>query len=115
MAFLLNVGWGVGFLGIGIVALGLQLTRRSLVMKVDRWPKGLMRVLTIYAHHDPRSFCHAVLQRFTEGLRDAGHTTEVVDLYAIGFDPVLRDHDRSNWGDDNVPDECSSTGTSSGP
>ena len=40
-----------------------------------------MRVLTIYAHHNPRSFCHAVLERFTEGLRDAGHTSEVVDLY----------------------------------
>ena len=32
-----------------------------------------MRVLTIYAHHNPRSFCHAVLERFTAGLRDAGH------------------------------------------
>jgi NAD(P)H dehydrogenase (quinone) len=64
-----------------------------------------MRVLTIYAHHDPRSFCHAVLQRFTEGLRDAGHVNEVVDLYAIRFDPALRDHDRPNWIDDSVPDD----------
>jgi len=64
-----------------------------------------MKVLTIYAHHDPRSFCHAVLQRFTEGLRDAGHAAEVVDLYAIRFDPVLRDHDRPNWIDDSVPDD----------
>jgi NAD(P)H dehydrogenase (quinone) len=64
-----------------------------------------MRVLTIYAHHDPRSFCHAVLQRFCEGLRDAEHANEVVDLYAIRFDPVLRDHDRPNWIDDSVPDD----------
>lgn len=64
-----------------------------------------MRVLTIYAHHDPRSFCHAVLERFTEGLRDAGHAGEVVDLYAIGFDPALRDHDRPNWIDESVPDD----------
>jgi len=64
-----------------------------------------MRVLTIYAHHDPRSFCHGVLQRFSEGLRDAGHANEVVDLYAIRFDPVLRDHDRPNWIDDSVPDD----------
>jgi putative NADPH-quinone reductase len=56
-----------------------------------------MKVLTIYAHHDPRSFCHAILQRFTEGLRDAGHASEVVDLYAIRFDPALRDEDRPNW------------------
>ena len=64
-----------------------------------------MRVLTIYAHHDPRSFCHAVLERFTEGVRDAGHTSEVGDLYAIKFDPVYRDHDRPNWIDDSVPDD----------
>jgi putative NADPH-quinone reductase len=27
-----------------------------------------MKVLTVYAHHDPRSFCHGVLEHFTEGL-----------------------------------------------
>jgi NAD(P)H dehydrogenase (quinone) len=64
-----------------------------------------MRVLTIYAHHNPRSFCHAVLERFTEGLRDAGHTNEVVDLYAIRFDPVFNDRDGPDWIDDSVPDD----------
>jgi len=64
-----------------------------------------MRVLTVYAHHRPRSFCHAILQRFTEGLRDAGHASEVVDLHAIGFDPVLRDHDAPGWIDGSVPDD----------
>jgi NAD(P)H dehydrogenase (quinone) len=64
-----------------------------------------MRVLTIYAHHNPRSFCHAVLERFTEGLRDAGHTNEVVDLYAIGFDPAYNDRDAPDWIDDSVPDD----------
>lgn len=46
-----------------------------------------MHVLTVYAHPNPKSFCHAVLDQFVAGLRDAGHTNEVVDLYAIGFDP----------------------------
>lgn len=64
-----------------------------------------MRILTIYAHHSPHSFCHAVLQRFTAGLRDAGHVSEVVDLHAIGFDPVFRDRDGPNWIDDSVPDD----------
>jgi Flavodoxin-like fold len=64
-----------------------------------------MRVLTVYAHHHPRSLCHAILQRFTEGLRDAGHTGEVVDLHALRFDPVLRDRDQPNWIDDSVPDD----------
>lgn len=64
-----------------------------------------MRVLTIYAHPNPRSFCHAVLDRFTAGLAEGGHTGEVVDLYAIGFDPVLRERDRPCWIDDSVPDD----------
>jgi NAD(P)H dehydrogenase (quinone) len=64
-----------------------------------------MRVLTIYAHHNPRSFCHAVLERFTEGLRDGGHTNEVVDLHAIHFDPVVHDRDAPDWIDDSVPDD----------
>ena len=64
-----------------------------------------MRVLTIYAHHDPRSFCHTILERFTEGLHDAGHVTEVVDLYAIGFDPVYSERDSPDWVDNSVPDD----------
>ena len=43
-----------------------------------------MNVLTIHAHHNPRSFCHAVLDRFDAGLKGAGHTNEIVDLHAIG-------------------------------
>lgn len=64
-----------------------------------------MRVLTIYAHHNPRSFCHAILEEFSRGLRDAGHSQEVVDLHAIGFDPVFREDDGPNWIDDSVPDD----------
>ena len=40
-----------------------------------------MKVLTVFAHPGSRSFCHAVLDRFDTGLRDAGHTNEIVDLY----------------------------------
>jgi NAD(P)H dehydrogenase (quinone) len=64
-----------------------------------------MKVLTVYAHHNRHSFCRAILDRFEEGLRDAGHTNDVVDLHAIGFDPVLREHDGPNWIDDSVPDD----------
>ena len=62
-----------------------------------------MKVLTIYAHPNPKSFCHAVLDQFTKGLADSGHSNEIVDLYAIGFDPVLRDRDAPSWMDENVP------------
>jgi NAD(P)H dehydrogenase (quinone) len=64
-----------------------------------------MRILTIYAHHNPRSFCHAILVSFSAGLKDAGHSNEVIDLHAIGFDPVFRNHDGPNWIDDSVPDD----------
>ena len=62
-----------------------------------------MKILTVYANPNPRSFCHAILQQLTRGLDDAGHTNEVLDLYAIRFDPVLRSGDDPNWIDENVP------------
>lgn len=64
-----------------------------------------MKILTIYAHHNPRSLCHAILQQFCAGAIEAGHTNDVVDLHGIRFDPVLRDHDGPNWIDDSVPDD----------
>lgn len=64
-----------------------------------------MKVLTIYAHHNPRSFCHAILERFSAGLAETGHTHEVVDLHAIGFNPVLDERDTPNWVDGSVPDD----------
>ena len=29
----------------------------------------------MHAHHHPRSFCHGVLEWFTDGLQAAGHTS----------------------------------------
>ena len=64
-----------------------------------------MKVLTVYADENPRSFCHGVLERFTAGLDDAGHTSEVVDLHAIKFDPVFRERDAPSYiGGDIPPD-----------
>lgn len=64
-----------------------------------------MKILTIYAHPNPKSFCHEVMVQFTKGLKDAGHTCKVVDLYAIKFNPVLQMRDYANWlPDENAPD-----------
>ena len=68
-----------------------------------------MRVLTVYAHPDPKSFCHAVLEEFTAGLRDAGHECEVVDLYAIKFDPVFRKEDMATYLHENIPPDVLET------
>jgi NAD(P)H dehydrogenase (quinone) len=64
-----------------------------------------MHVLTVFAHPNPKSFCRAVLDRFTAGLVEAGHSHEVVDLYAIGFDPVLRARDTPGWLTESIPDD----------
>ncbi len=64
-----------------------------------------MKILTVYAHSNPKSFCHAVLEQFRAGLKDAGHENDVVDLYAINFDPVIRAQDAPNWLDESMPDE----------
>jgi NAD(P)H dehydrogenase (quinone) len=62
-----------------------------------------MKVLTVIAHPNPHSFCHAVLERFTAGLQEAGHSQQVIDLYAIGFDPVFRQADFASYVHDSMP------------
>jgi len=71
-----------------------------------------MRGFTIDAHGSPRSLCHAVLERFTEGLRDAGPTNEVVDLHAIRLDPVYCDRDGVDRTDGIVPGDVLAHGQS---
>jgi NAD(P)H dehydrogenase (quinone) len=56
-----------------------------------------MRVLTVFAHPKLGSFNYAILERFTAGLKDAGHTSEIVDLYAIRWNPVFTVRDSPGW------------------
>ncbi len=53
-----------------------------------------MRVLIVYAHHEPTSFNGAMTREAVATLREAGHEVIVSDLYAAGFDPVS---DRRNF------------------
>lgn len=53
-----------------------------------------VNVLIAYAHHEPSSFCAAMLHAAAGTLRAAGHGVQVSDLYAMGFDPVS---DRRNF------------------
>jgi len=48
-----------------------------------------MHVYVLYAHPSRKSFNGAVLDAFTQGLRDAGHSYEIGDLYAMGFNPEM--------------------------
>jgi NAD(P)H dehydrogenase (quinone) len=47
-----------------------------------------MKVLIVYAHHEPMSFGAALLQRSTEVLTRCGHELIVSDLHAMNFNPV---------------------------
>lgn len=62
-----------------------------------------MKVLTVFTHPSHSSFCQAVLEQFTRGLADAGHASEVVDLYAIKFNPVIGPLDGTFFADPTVP------------
>jgi NAD(P)H dehydrogenase (quinone) len=64
-----------------------------------------VRVLVVYAHPNPASFTHAVLEQVTRGLEDGGHDCKVNDLYAIGFDPVFRIEDTVQFAHESVPEE----------
>ncbi|MCX5857675.1 MAG: NAD(P)H-dependent oxidoreductase [Deltaproteobacteria bacterium] len=49
-----------------------------------------MKHLIIYSHPNPGSFCHAILEVVEETLALKKHDIVVRDLYALGFDPVLK-------------------------
>ena len=48
-----------------------------------------MKVLIIYCHPSKNSFTYAVKEAFIKGLESAGHSYEISDLYADGFNPVM--------------------------
>lgn len=62
-----------------------------------------MNVLTVIAHPNPQSFCHAILRQFEAGLKAAGHGNDIADLYAMKFDPVFRARDYASYIDESVP------------
>ncbi|MFC5704309.1 NAD(P)H oxidoreductase [Cohnella faecalis] len=59
-----------------------------------------MNVLTVVSHPRTNSFTFAVANRFVQGLKNAGHETEVLDLHRSGFDPVLWEADEPDWSAD---------------
>ncbi len=52
-----------------------------------------MKALILYAHPNPKSFCHAIKETLEEELKNAGVEFQTRDLYALGFDPVLKGQD----------------------
>ncbi len=62
-----------------------------------------MHVLTVLSHPDPASLSRAVAQRFIAGAEAAGHTTELADLHAEGFDPRWSLPDLAQFDDRPMP------------
>ena len=58
-----------------------------------------MRVLVVYCHPVPESFCAALRDAVLDTLRGRGDEVRLVDLYAEGFDPVLSADERRIYND----------------
>ncbi|GGK34644.1 NAD(P)H-dependent oxidoreductase [Salinarimonas ramus] len=61
-----------------------------------------MRVLLVYCHPVPESFNAAVRDRAVGALEAAGHSVDLLDLYAEGFDPVLSADERRAYHEPGV-------------
>jgi putative NADPH-quinone reductase len=58
-----------------------------------------MRVLYVYCHPLEDSFHAAIRKEALAGLETAGHTVDLLDLYAEDFDPVLSAQRRRDYHD----------------
>ena len=60
-----------------------------------------MQVLVVMAHPRPDSLTGQIAKAVIEGLQAAGHETELADLYAEGFDPLILPADEPDQTTDN--------------
>lgn len=58
---------------------------------------GGKRILVVFAHPLADSFAAALKDAVAEGLTDAGHRADIIDLYADGFDPRLSADERTRF------------------
>lgn len=58
-----------------------------------------MRVLLVYCHPVPESFCAALRDACMAGLAERGHEVRLLDLHAEGFDPVMTAPERRAYND----------------
>lgn len=58
-----------------------------------------MRVLVVYCHPVPESFCAALRDTALEAIAAKGCEARLVDLYAENFDPVMRDGERREYNE----------------
>lgn len=56
-----------------------------------------MKVLVNVTHPRKDSLTFQVAEQLIKGLQDAGHVTELLDLYRSDFNPLLYEEDEPNW------------------
>nr|WP_197736985.1 NAD(P)H-dependent oxidoreductase [Rhodococcus rhodnii] len=61
-------------------------------------------MLTVFSHPIPGSYPAAVRDAFHEPIRAAGHTVDVLDLHAEGFDPRFTEADHAHFWGGPIPD-----------
>jgi NAD(P)H dehydrogenase (quinone) len=64
-----------------------------------------MKYLIVYAHPNPKSFNHAILEAISGELRKKKKEVKVRDLYKIGFNPVLSTKDLSSIQNGAIPSD----------
>lgn len=52
-----------------------------------------MKILIVHAHPEPKSFCTAMMDQAVQQFILEGHTVQVSDLYAMGWNPVASAQD----------------------
>ncbi len=62
-----------------------------------------MKVLIVFTHPNPKSFNHALLDKVSKGLKEAGHEVRIKDLYQEKFDPILQASDLHMLQQGNIP------------
>ncbi|TIU57761.1 MAG: flavodoxin family protein, partial [Mesorhizobium sp.] len=58
-----------------------------------------MRVLVVYCHPVPESYCAAIRDTAVEVLKTKGWDVRLLDLYAENFDPVMSCEERRFYND----------------
>ncbi len=64
-----------------------------------------MNVLVVYAHPNSKSFNHALVKSYTEGLDAAHHSYEIVDLYGINFNSNFQMADFVQFSGGTMPND----------
>lgn len=64
-----------------------------------------MDILIIYAHPETKGFCFHILQQVKTKLSQKGANFEVLDLYQINYDPVMKEEELYTAGNKKVNKE----------